>query len=132
MNDSIKGLYHKFDVQRTDGSSSKGGKHEKCDYFVLDLTHDKHAPAAIRAYAESCQNEYPMLAIDLLAKFSTAPTPAQSEIARLNKVIEVLCEKLGRFMTCPDTPNLNVECSDSECPICWRQWAENKVKEEKQ
>jgi hypothetical protein len=64
--DKNRGLYGKYFVERTDGSSASGGKHHNCEYFVLDLTHDKHAPAALRAYAESCKDEYPQLAADLL------------------------------------------------------------------
>ncbi len=63
--DTGRGLYRKFIVERTDGSSASGGKHEHCRYFVLDLDHDRHAPATIRAYADSCRSEYPALAADL-------------------------------------------------------------------
>lgn len=63
--DKTKGLYNKFTVTRTDGSSGPGGKHEHCRYFVLDLDHDPHAQAAILAYANSCRDTYPMLAADL-------------------------------------------------------------------
>lgn len=66
--DAAKGLYHKFIVTRTDGSSRKGGKHEHCEYYVLDLNHDKHAIPALEAYAASCRAEYPQLADDLLDK----------------------------------------------------------------
>jgi hypothetical protein len=59
------GLYHKFTVTRTDGTSAPGQKHDGCEYFVLDITHDPHAYAALRAYADSCQKEYPKLADDL-------------------------------------------------------------------
>lgn len=65
MGDPTKGLYDKFHVWRTDGKSEPGEKHDDCRYFVLDLTHDPHAAAAIDAYAESCQHEYPLLAQDL-------------------------------------------------------------------
>ncbi len=61
-----QGLYQKFNIERTDGSSAKGGKHHGCQYFVLDLTHDQHAPAALRAYAESCAKTHPELSADLL------------------------------------------------------------------
>lgn len=64
------GLYDKFQVIRRDGSDLKGGPHEKCDYFVLDLTHDVHAKAAIMAYAISCAAQHPMLAADLLVKYA--------------------------------------------------------------
>lgn len=63
--DHTRGLYRKYNVHRTDGGSMKGAKHENCEYFVLDLTHDKHALAALQAYADSCKEEYPTLAHDL-------------------------------------------------------------------
>lgn len=59
------GLYCKFIVKRTDGSSEPGGKHYGCDYFTLDLTHDPYASCALKAYADACENEYPKLARDL-------------------------------------------------------------------
>lgn len=65
MADGDRGVYRKYDVKRTDGSSGPGGKHELCPYLVLDLVHDKHAIAALRAYAESCRAEFPELANDL-------------------------------------------------------------------
>lgn len=65
MDKTKTGLYRKFDVRRTDGSDAPGQKHDGCAYFVLDLTHDEHAVAAIRAYARSCATEFPMLAADL-------------------------------------------------------------------
>ena len=68
MGDKKRGVYNKFEVTRTDGGSRPGKKHHRCEYFVLDLTHDKHAEAALRAYADSCANEYPLLASDLQAK----------------------------------------------------------------
>lgn len=60
-----KGLYNKFIVKRTDGKSSPGEKHENCEYFVLDITHDKFAIPALKAYAEACADELPELATDL-------------------------------------------------------------------
>lgn len=59
------GLYGKYTVTRNDGTDKKGGKHHGCDYFVLDMTHDPHALAALNAYAESCKGDYPELAKDL-------------------------------------------------------------------
>lgn len=66
MEDKNRGLYGKFRVERTDGRSAPGEEHDQCEYFVLDLTHDKHAVPAIKAYAESCQSEFPRLSKDLL------------------------------------------------------------------
>jgi hypothetical protein len=65
MGDPTRGLYEKFVVKRTDGKSEPGGKHEHCHYFVLDLDHDPHAKAALKAYAKSCRKQYPLLARDL-------------------------------------------------------------------
>ena len=60
-----KGLYNKFIVKRTDGTDCVGGKHEHCNYFVLDCSHDIHAKAAIIAYANSCKESLPILSKDL-------------------------------------------------------------------
>ena len=68
MGDKTRGLYRKFSVERTDGTSMPGAKHFGCEYFVLDLNHDKHAAAALEAYASSCWEEYPLLADDLRRK----------------------------------------------------------------
>jgi hypothetical protein len=73
MGDKTRGLYNKFIVERVDGSGEEGGKHHGCEYFVLDLTHDKHAKAALHAYARSCLREYPLLADDLLKKIDAMP-----------------------------------------------------------
>lgn len=71
-----QGLFRKFDVRRVDGSDQPGGKHYGCRYYVLDLNHDQHAPAAMRAYAAACRATHPQLASDIEAEFgaSTAST----------------------------------------------------------
>lgn len=61
----MDGLYDKYEVKRTDGTSSRGGKHDGCSYFVLDLNHDRFAPYALLVYAQRCETEYPKLAADL-------------------------------------------------------------------
>ena len=58
-------IYHKFTVTRVDGQHYHGGKHFKCDYFVLDITHDPFALPALTAYAEECRSRYPQLADSL-------------------------------------------------------------------
>jgi hypothetical protein len=65
MNKHERGLYRKFDVHRTDGTDAPGQKHDGCNYFVLDVTHDQHALPALRAYAESCKTDYPALSADV-------------------------------------------------------------------
>lgn len=68
-----QGLFHKFNVQRVDGSDKEGGKHHGCAYFVLDLDHDQHAAAALRAYAHSCKNTHPELSADLVERYGVEP-----------------------------------------------------------
>jgi len=74
-----QGLYRKFDVRRVDGSDHPEGKHCGCRYFVLDLTHDQHAPAAMRAYAAACEARHPQLAADIVAEFGHAPETAHAD-----------------------------------------------------
>ncbi|WP_027864271.1 hypothetical protein [Massilia alkalitolerans] len=64
-----QGMFRKFDVRRLDGTDRPGGKHYGCRYFVLDLSHDKNAKAAMRAYAASCSSTHPQLAADIEAEF---------------------------------------------------------------
>ena len=68
--DAGRGLYKKYDVARTDGSSGAGGKHECCDYFVLDLDHDRLAWAALENYARAAEIDFPLLADDLYTKLA--------------------------------------------------------------
>lgn len=68
MNNAEQGLYHKYHVTRTDGSSAVGCKHEHCEYFVLDLTHDPLAYDALTIYAANCRDKYPLLYRDLCEK----------------------------------------------------------------
>jgi hypothetical protein len=65
MSKRNQGLYDKFRVERTDGTSAPGEKHDGCQYFVLDITHDPYAIPALRAYIKACKLEYPLLAHDL-------------------------------------------------------------------
>lgn len=68
-----QGLFRKFNVSRVDGSDAAGGKHHGCEYFVLDVDHDVHAPAALRAYAQACKDTHPVLSQELAARFGAAP-----------------------------------------------------------
>lgn len=65
MPDMERGLYGKYIVYRTDREDGEGCRHYDCEYFVLDCDHDPHAKAAIKAYADSCEKDYPDLALDL-------------------------------------------------------------------
>jgi hypothetical protein len=63
--DPTRGLYGKYRVQRADGTSAPGEKHDGCQYFVLDCHHDPYALPALLAYAKSCREAYPALSKDL-------------------------------------------------------------------
>jgi len=65
MSEKSEGVYRKFTVERTDGGSAPGAKHEGCEYFVLDWAHDPYAVPAALAYADACEREFPNLARDL-------------------------------------------------------------------
>ncbi len=66
LDDRARGLYPRYELKRLDGTP---GKHNKCDFFVLDLTHDKHAAPALLSYAMSAQADgFKQLADDLFSK----------------------------------------------------------------
>lgn len=65
MGNLKRGVYKKFVVRRTDGRDKPGQKHHGCEYFVLDVYHDKFAIPALGAYAKACFKEYPILAAHL-------------------------------------------------------------------
>jgi hypothetical protein len=93
VGDKTRGIYEKFRIERTDGKHLPGEKHDGCEYFVLDLTHDPHAIPALAAYAASCREEYPLLAADLMKNPGVAEVrlvPAQPEMTpeEIDSVLE--------------------------------------------
>jgi hypothetical protein len=113
------GLYRKFEVRRVDGSSGPGGRHEHCDYLVLDWQHDPFTVPAARTYANACEAEYPALASDLRAKaamhgpvltpaeeaeiIASAPGqigPGQTPIGRPPSTIAAAFEAMLAFFIC--------------------------------
>jgi hypothetical protein len=60
-----RGLYEKYVVQRADGATGDGRKHEHCRHFVLDVDHDPLAAPCLNLYADLCETSYPRLARDL-------------------------------------------------------------------
>lgn len=95
MGYKTRGLYDKFTVTRNDGSSEPGGKHHGCNYFVLDLTHDPHAAAALRAYADSCDADYPLLAADLRAKVDDVDDELKRQFG-INATKDKQCDREAR------------------------------------
>lgn len=81
MSDETRGIYRKFKIERTDGSSGPGGKHEECAYFVLDLKHDKFSRDALRAYMGACRREFPALAEDIAAMLLSGDLDADANDA---------------------------------------------------
>lgn len=80
----MTGLYNKFHVVRHDFRDMPGGDREGAEYFVLDLTHDVHAFAAIAAYVESLRalGGYDELANDLEERYLDGYSPRGADNAR--------------------------------------------------
>jgi len=67
----MAGLDGKYEVKRTDGKDGPGDRHDGCEYFVLDLTHDSAARLAATVYAAVAQNWNPQLSRELKALVKT-------------------------------------------------------------
>jgi hypothetical protein len=65
--DTERGLYPKYELHRINEDRSHRF-HVFTPFFVLRYDTDPHARAALVAYAESCRNEYPQLADELLGE----------------------------------------------------------------
>lgn len=62
MDDKQRGMYHKFNVYRVrDGQQAE----PVLNSFVLRIDRDPFAVAALEAYANACEAEYPALAKDI-------------------------------------------------------------------
>jgi len=58
-------LMKKFKVSRIDGTDKPGERHEKCEYYVLDMIHDPYSRPALFAYAAACEKTHPILASEI-------------------------------------------------------------------
>lgn len=74
-----QGVFRKFYVRRTDGSSDPGGKHYGCKYFVLDVEHDRYAKAALAAYSRSCKDTHPELSKDIVMRYGLRESEREVE-----------------------------------------------------
>jgi len=119
MNDTERGLYEKFTVKRTNGSSEPGGKHEKCRYFVLDLTHDEFARPALEVYAMLCSKKFPALAADLDHIFCTGSPflDGHSHEPKESVQIACLCGKEHPDTVKPN--NKNDHAGNCGCEACF-------------
>lgn len=89
LTNRAQGVYRKFDVRRTDGSSEPGEKHHGCEYFVLDVTHDPHARAALAAYASAVEATHPTLAADMRDRYGLAQQPSPD---RMREALEQIAQ----------------------------------------
>lgn len=67
-----RGWHNKFRVARIDGEHKAGKKHDGCEYFVLDLTHDPHAVATVMLYGQHVYFRRPGLYRDIVARYPGA------------------------------------------------------------
>lgn len=133
MGDPTRGIYRKFEVRRTDGSSAPGKKHDGCAYFVLDLTHDKYAGDALRAYADACEAEYPLLADDLrdvcdgligvevLTRPCSSPPPGETQEAAYPTpwAYKAACKALEKWRARANVLQAALlACCRERCPAC--------------
>lgn len=99
--DTEQGLFQKFIVTRTDGSSGPGGKHEGCEYFVLDIDHDPLHKPALQAYADACESTHPQLAADMRVRYrltaggTTAPEPDAELYAAQERILRRRARAFG-------------------------------------
>lgn len=93
-----QGLFLKFEVSRTDGSSAPGGKHYGCEYFVLDTDHDPMAIPALAVYAMVAEDTHPALAADLRARYSLPNLPSLSTRTHFTSQILVLANLLNEAL----------------------------------
>ncbi len=119
-----QGIFHKFDVRRTDGSDRPGGKHYGCRYFVIDMDHDAHASAALSAYGVSCKDTHPGLSADLLREFPAQPASgAVDERESFQNAMNA-----ARFFpaelsfTRIKSPSGRDEYENSHLQSCWEGW----------
>ena len=99
------GLYEKYHVERVDGQSGPQGRHHKCSYFVLDLTHDPHAFSAIVGYVASCHVTHPELADDLrkwLAENAPQPNDAEQKATWVETLKNWAAKKVKVSPDCPE------------------------------
>ena len=116
------GLIEKYKVKRIDGKvdgydaniryPSQPKIWRNPDYFILklwpsingNLQSKKHELAAIKAYADSCENEYPELAKDLREKYLTEKTANDRDCE--NQIIEKASAMLNDI--CVDVKNFKM------------------------
>lgn len=74
--DRQRGLYRKYELYRVkeDDAGNVREHYQVTDpFFVLKYATDPHAAVAVRAYADSCEAEYPVLAAELRAAVRDKP-----------------------------------------------------------
>lgn len=133
MDKRTTGLYNKFQIRRTDGKSEPGQKHADCEYFVLDVTHDKHSHAALLAYADSCEAEFPLLARDIRIQAQlqtigpstffgkTTPAIVAESAEALSSRLPVEEQKNEMPLRVPKTePDTIADLRDHQTPYSWQ------------
>lgn len=90
-----QGLYRKFEIKRTDGRDRPGGKHEHCEYFVIDVTHDVHAKVALEAYAQAASGNRGPLVDDMRDRYGLRAPMKQQGSASLQLAEQVLSLDMG-------------------------------------
>lgn len=95
------GLYRKFFVNRTDGRDMPGGDRFGAEYFVLDVSFDPHAKAALTAYVASCKADYPQLAEEMVQQYGLEVDPGGEVIDLIHVAYNSLAEAASRSKWMP-------------------------------
>lgn len=66
---------------RVEKRDDPDGKHDACEFFVLDLTHDPHAVFALRAYAAAIQQTNPEFAAEIKRRWPSSGVSSRVPLA---------------------------------------------------
>jgi hypothetical protein len=123
ITDKGVGIYRKYRVERL---NDPDGKHEDCNYFVLDWTHDKFTRPAMSAYAQECEVEYPELAADIRAHlksyFGSKPVATDKDVCSA-------CGKVGKIFG-EVIDNKDPSITHPICGHCCAMWDDVDTKDD--
>ena len=139
--DEPRGLYRKYEVRRLHDPS---GKHEDCEYYVLDWKHDPFTIPAMSVYADACAAKFPVLAASLRymvqyygGSVATPATPPASAptLARLEALdaVKFSLDIWGRVFLEKDKAiaaaradlagaTANLQAEHDQMTAFWREW----------
>lgn len=86
--EQAQGLGQRYTVRRVDGRDGPGEKHDGCDYFVLDLTHDEMARQAFLHYARLVRRDQPELWADAITLMQHQGDEVQRRVREIRTEVD--------------------------------------------